>query len=316
MIETVEVENFQSHKHTTINLSPGVNVFKGRSHSGKSSIVRAIRWNLLNKPRGSHFMSHFSGSKEVTSVGLQFMGDEYTIRERRGVALNGYDSSVGTFAAMRSDVPEEIQDITKMNEINIQTQGDPYFMLNKTAGQVAKELNQLVGLDIIDNTLGRLNRVENEAGAKLNVLEDQLDKDEEELTGLDFVDDLDSRVSKIEKLWERYNKVLAQKVSLSDAKDKIHDLGSDIKEITEWLTIEEPFKEIKTLVEKRVSLLVAYRKLEKMYADIKRAETSLSRSDRLVLQLNDKLLTIKKSKEYIQSFCRYCGAHKDHWRTD
>jgi len=92
MIETVEVENFQSHKRTVLELSPGVNVIKGRSHSGKSSIVRAIRWVLLNQPRGTHFVSHFKKKKEETSVGIAFTGDKYAIRRRNGTATNEYET--------------------------------------------------------------------------------------------------------------------------------------------------------------------------------------------------------------------------------
>lgn len=316
MIETVEVENFQSHKSTTVEFSPGVNVIKGRSHSGKSSIMRAIRWVLLNQPRGSHFVSHFKGKKEETSVGIQFSDDQYAIRKRRGVSGGGYETSVGDFQAMRSDVPEEVQGITLMNEINIQTQGDPYFMLNKTAGQVAKELNQLVGLDIIDNTLGRLNRVENEAGAKLNVLEDSLEKERSELKDISFVGDLEVRVIEVENLWRLYNKKLARKSALSDMIEKVEELDADLKETNEWLTIKEPYDELAALVEKRVSLLASLNELKKICADMQRAEVARNTADSLTKKLNLKLLTIKKSKEYLESFCRYCGAHKSHWRRD
>ena len=215
MIEAVEIENFQSHKGTNIELSSGLNVIKGRSHSGKSSVMRAIRWVLLNQPRGTHFVSHFKGNKEQTSVGLEFPSGAYVIRERKGTTVNGYSSSAGDFEAMRSDVPEEIESVTQMNQINVQMQGDPYFMLSLTPGKVAKELNKLVGLDVIDNTLGRLNRLSNEAGAKVNVLEEMVDKEVEELNDLSFVNDLEVRVKEIETLWEQYNKILARKAVLA-----------------------------------------------------------------------------------------------------
>ena len=137
MIDTIEIENFQSHRHTTVQLSPGVNVIKGRSHSGKSSVMRAIRWALLNQPRGENFVSHFKGDKEVTSVGIQFDDGRHATRLRRGGSKNGYESSSGSFKALRSDVPEEITEITKMEAINVQMQGAPYFMLSETPGKVA-----------------------------------------------------------------------------------------------------------------------------------------------------------------------------------
>ncbi len=314
MIDTAEIEFFQGHKHTIIEFSPGVNVIKGRSHAGKSSIMRAIRWNILNLPRGTNFVSHFKGKKDTTAVGLQFIGDEYTIRKRRGTSVNGYETSTGDLAAMRSDIPEEVSDITKMNEINIQTQGDPYFMLTQTPGKVAKQLNQLVGLDIIDRTLGRLNRLSNEAGAKANVLEEALEKEQGELEDISFVDDLESRIVEIEDLWKLYNKKLARKVAMSEMIEKIQEIDSDLKEINEWLTITKPYQELKSLVEKYVSLLKSSTDFKKLYADMHRAETSLSQADSLLLHLNERKQQIINSKEYQSQFCKYCGAHQSHWR--
>jgi exonuclease SbcC len=316
MIKTVEIENFQSHKTTMVEFSPGVNVIKGRSHSGKSSIMRAIRWALLNQPRGTHFVSHFKGKKEQTSVGLEFESGAFVIRERRGTAVNGYSSSAGDFEAMRSDVPEEIQAVTRMNQTNVQMQGDPYFMLNMTPGKVAKELNKLVGLDVIDHTLGRLNKISNEATAKVNVLEDMVEKEAEELEDLSFVNDLEVRVKEIETLWDQYNKLLAKKVALSDMSEKLQELDSDIKEIDEWLTIKEPYDELKSLVEKHVSLSKSYDYLKKLYADMQRAEKAWRNANRLGENASKRLSDIKKSKEYQASFCRYCGAHKSNWRRD
>ena len=316
MIDAIEIENFQSHKHTIVELSPGVNVFKGRSHAGKSSIIRGIRWALLNQPRGVHFVSHFKGKKDVTSVGLQFPNDDYIIRQRRGTAVNGYESCIGAFEAMRSDVPEEIEAVTQMNQINVQMQGDPYFMLNMSPGKVAKELNKLVGLDIIDTTLGRLNKISSEAGSKVNVLDELVNKELEELNELSFVNDLEVRVKEIETLWDEYNKIQRDKADLSDSLERLQELDSEIKEIDEWLTIEKPYNELKLLMEKHVSLLKDHNKLEKLYADMQRAEVALQRANRLGENALLRLSDIKKSKEFIDNMCKYCGAHSSHWRRD
>ena len=313
MIETVEVENFQSHDNNVLEFSPGVNVIKGRSHSGKSSIIRAIRWALLNKPRGDHFISHFIKKKQVSSSAIAFTDGGYVIR-KKGTSTNEYQTDQGTYKAMRSDVPDEVQETTQMNEINVQTQAEPYFMLTQTAGQVAKELNRLVGLDIIDSTLGKLNQVENEAGAKLNVLEMSIDKDSQELEDLSFVDDLEVRVVEVEQLWEQYNKLLAQKSSLIDAQEKLHDFEADIKETNEWLSIEEPYKEIRKLMDDRKGLLGTLYQLKKLYDDLQYAEKTRLTLDRHVGQLINKRFELLKKHQH--EFCRYCGAHQSHWRKD
>jgi DNA repair exonuclease SbcCD ATPase subunit len=276
--------------------------------------MRALRWAILNQPRGAHFVSHFKGKKDTTSVGIAFDDEGYVVRQRRGTALNGYDTPAGTLAAMRTDVPDEVKQITGLDVINIQTQGDPYFMLNSTPGQVAKELNRLVGLDIIDNTLGRLNRIENEAGGKAKITKEYLDSEEEELDGLSFVDDLETRIVEIETLWGEYNKLLAKKGALSDSIEKIKELDSDIKNTNEWLTIKDPYNELMELVGKRRSLLKDHTQLKKLLSDYREIEKSWQNADSLINQLIKRQDDIKNSKEYQQSFCKYCGAHKNHWR--
>ena len=316
MIEAAEIQYYQSHESTMVEFSPGVNVIKGRSHAGKSSVIRAIRWAVLNQPRGVNFVSHFKGKKDQTSVALQFPEDKYVIRQRKGTTVNGYSSSAGDFEAMRSDVPEEIEAITQMNQINVQMQGDPYFMLNMTPGKVAKELNKLVGLDVIDEKLGKLNKLSNEAGTKMHVLEDMVDKELEELNDLSFVNDLEVRVKEIKTLWEQYNKLLARKAALSDMKDKLQEYDSDIKEIDKWLTIKEPYNALKLLEEKRSSLSRSLIQFKKLYVDMQDAEKAWQNANRLGENAYKRLTEIKKSKEYMTSFCRYCGAHKSNWRKD
>jgi hypothetical protein len=122
---------------------------------------------------------------------------------------------------------------------------------------------------------------------------------------------LEVRVKEIETLWEQYNKILARKAALSDMSEKIQEFDSDIKEIDEWLTIREPYNELKLLVEKRVSLLGAFNDLRKLCADMQRAEEEWQNANRLGENASKRLSDIVKSKEYRTSFCRYCGAHKD-----
>jgi chromosome segregation ATPase len=212
------------------------------------------------------------------------------VRQRRGTTVNGYESSVGDFEAMRSDVPDEIKTVTQMNAINVQMQGDPYFMLNMTPGKVAKELNKLVGLE-----------VENE---------------KEELEDLSFVDDLEVRVKEIETLWDEYNKLLTRKSCLEDMKEKLQELDSDIREIDEWLTIKEPYDELVALVEQHVSLLKSYDHLKQLRDSMQNAEKAWRNADSRAENASQRLSELKKSKEYQTSFCRYCGAHKSHWRRD
>ncbi|GAF15365.1 DNA double-strand break repair Rad50 ATPase [Bacillus sp. JCM 19045] len=50
------MENFQSHQDTSIQFDQGLNVIVGQSDSGKTAVLRGLRWALFNLPRGTDFL--------------------------------------------------------------------------------------------------------------------------------------------------------------------------------------------------------------------------------------------------------------------
>ena len=68
MIKEIDIVNFQSHKSTHLDLVPGVNVIVGASDSGKSAIIRALRWLIWNRPVGDAFISHWADGGFVNIV--------------------------------------------------------------------------------------------------------------------------------------------------------------------------------------------------------------------------------------------------------
>ena len=68
MIKKLNILNFQSHKDTSLSFAPGVNVIVGASDSGKSAIIRALRWLIWNRPVGDAFRSHWGGETQVVVV--------------------------------------------------------------------------------------------------------------------------------------------------------------------------------------------------------------------------------------------------------
>lgn len=158
MIKKVILENFQAHEYSEINLSEGVNVICGASDQGKSSVIRAIRWVLENRPSGFAFKR--DGAEGPTRVTLVF--DDCKIVKERSETENKYTvHEIGKkpieYKALRTDVPEEIRDLTRFGYYNIQYQFGSSFLLDDSAGEVAKKLNNLSGVAIIDDILKETN---------------------------------------------------------------------------------------------------------------------------------------------------------------
>jgi exonuclease SbcC len=202
MILTAEVRYYQSHKRTKVKFGPGLTVITGTSHHGKSALQRAMRWPLLNRPLGFEYKSWFSDDKDITRSAIEF-DDGHVVREKSKnknlYKVSGIDDPL---EALGTDLPEEVTRVTRMNEINIQRQHDPYFMLQNTPGQVGRMFNEAVGLQIIDESLTELNKRVTKIYTQLTFREEENTKLSYELDEYEFLDEVAPLLSELEDLLE------------------------------------------------------------------------------------------------------------------
>jgi len=165
MINSIEIKNFETHICTKIDLHPGVNVLLGESDSGKSSVVRALEWNTKNRPQGDSYRNNQLDPKnkkdklKKTQVSVNY--DNQIVTRARNSKINHYQINTNEpLKALRTDVPEEVQNITKIKSVNIQGQHptQQYFLLADKPGQVAKEFNKVAGLVIMDKAIADINQ--------------------------------------------------------------------------------------------------------------------------------------------------------------
>ncbi len=158
MITDIEINGFQSHEESSLTLSPGVNVIIGKSDSGKSSIIRLLEWVFKNRPKGDSFRNNTFGKEDIVSGGIAFDDGGWIIRSKNN-KINQYKIESGVLKALRTDVPQEISAISKIKDVNIQSQHptEQYFMLTESPGQVAKKFNKVVGLTVMDDSLIKIN---------------------------------------------------------------------------------------------------------------------------------------------------------------
>jgi DNA repair exonuclease SbcCD ATPase subunit len=150
MITKIVLRGFQSHERTVLHLSSGINVIKGSSDSGKSSIVRGLSWVLFNRFRSfAPYKRH--GTKE-TRVSV-FLNDGDVITRVRNKAENLYKKDGASFEAVGSDVPDEIQKTLNISDIQVQTQTEPSFIFNQTSGGMARLINTMLNIEVIDKAV-------------------------------------------------------------------------------------------------------------------------------------------------------------------
>jgi len=306
MINSISIKNFESHKDTHIELHSGCNVLVGESDNGKSSIIRAIKWNAHNRPQGDSYRSDsLSDSKKdklkLTEVNIKY-DKKNILRARDGASggVNHYEINDGEpLRALKSDVPDEVQEITRIKDVNIQTQhpSDQYFLIGDKPGQIAKEFNKVAGLVVMDKAIQNINSQVRSCNTLIKVSKLEIDTRLEEIENTEWVDFAKKMASKLEDIEFK----IMNKQEICDELDSvIYEINKVDLEIAEYLMVDEAVKEINELKTKQKQLAIKsseYKKLNNVLDELNKVDNKLTHYDYLV-QVN---LEIKKLKKYNQT---------------
>ena len=143
MLQSLTIQNFQSHAATALLFDPRLTVLVGASNHGKTAVLRAIGWVLRNRPLGTSFIRH---GENIAMVTLRTDAGEIVRRKaRKGV--NEYHVAGEVLTALGSDVPEQVTALLNLGPINLADQLDRHFLLLDPPGQIARQLNEAVHLD-------------------------------------------------------------------------------------------------------------------------------------------------------------------------
>ncbi len=148
----LSVSNFQIHKANTVAVPEGeITYLQGDSDTGKSAMLRAIRWLCENKPDGGSFVT-FKTPRGTTSV-VTLEVDGHTITRERGKSKNLYTLDGETFEAFGRTVPEPIAKVLKLSPYAFQLQGEQPFLIGFSPTEAAKVLSDACGLGVIDTAV-------------------------------------------------------------------------------------------------------------------------------------------------------------------
>jgi DNA repair protein SbcC/Rad50 len=191
VISSIQIKNIQSHADTFIEFSSGVNTITGASDAGKSSIIRSLKWAAQNKPSGDAIRRHGT-KKSSVEIG--------NVTKIRTASKHQYKLSDGTvLKAIRTDVPEEVRAELNLSSINFQEQHQPYFLISESPGQVARTLNEVGDLQIIDESIKSIKTRVKNSQAQSIYLEDQLASQEDQLESLEWAVTADEDLKVVEE---------------------------------------------------------------------------------------------------------------------
>jgi len=251
MIKSLELHNFQSHKQSSLEFDPGVNVIIGPSDSGKTAVIRALRWLVWNRPLGDAMRSTWGGSTHVRITTEEGIVTRLKNNTEQGYVLKIGDKDKSHFNADRTDVPKEISDILNLNEINLQQQLDSPFLLTDSSGEVAKHFNKVAHLDQIDSGLKNVQSWLNEIARTITSDEQREQQLTDELKEFKDLDKFEIEVEILERQQTSMITLINQKRSLNSLIEELGEIDQDIEEQEEILKAEPLLNKILGWIEDR-----------------------------------------------------------------
>jgi exonuclease SbcC len=223
MIEQLDIQNFQSHKNTTINFSKGVNTIIGPSDSGKTAIIRALKWVTWNRPLGDAFVRH--GEDDCT---VMIRNSEGQVVERYKGTKDHYAVHAGgdttKFEAFGKEPPEEIFQCLEFDEINLQSQMDSSFLISSNPGEVARHFNRIANIDKIDSSLKSVESWVRKLTQDIRANKEEIERLEVELGTFEDLDKAEQRLEVLEGL-------VSQKSQIKSKIRSVESLLEDLEEI-------------------------------------------------------------------------------------
>ncbi len=307
-IKQIILKNFQKHDHLILNFVDGVNVIYGKTDSGKSCVVRAIKFLFFNEPKGD--IVRKEGSKK-TSVKVT-LDNDITLERVKSASTNRYILTVRgeeeEFNAIGKEIPQEIKDIIKVMPItvdkdsiilNIADQIALPFLLDKSGSFRMKLFNKLTGSDIIDKSLQSFNK---------DILrisrEERLEKEHLE-EGQNSLKEIEVQKIGVEKKYEKFSKLYSQLKENSNRYQELLDLyNQNITIKTNLQEINSKLKDIKLVDEKTIQGLKEkyqqYKKLEEHLLAFSCNEAELEMASKKIDKIKIPNILTKDLKEKIE----------------
>lgn len=305
MIKSLDILNFQAHKESHLDFVPGVNVITGQSDAGKTSIMRSMQWTITNRPTGDAFKNWSASPKDDIAVEIVLDNASIALTRENGkntylLTKNGEDQS---FSAIKTDVPEEIKQTLNLPEGNIQTQHQSYFLLQDSPGEVARKLNELIGLDIIDTMFKNINSKIREATGQITLFKSERDRIEKELEKFSNLDKIEKLITSIEKNEAIASGITSALNDLTKSAATLMYIKTERQRESDFLTLESPMNDLSAKIKKFLELqnkrlvLTSYLTTLKDIADMREEDKAWIDLEPYYNVIQAKIQTLKETKE-------------------
>lgn len=275
------MRNVQSHRRSKLRFSGGVNVIFGTSQSGKTALFRAIKWLLMQRPRGLSLKSDLS--EDPMSVRLE----------------NSYNSNVtctksktdSKYIVRLADKEEEFRKFSKsvpdlvkstLNidfDISFQDQLDPYSIFNSPT-ELGRRLDGVIGTKKLDEWMSVVSKRVTSAKYRLRGFKYEISKEEEKLIKYGGLEGLKSEVEKYSRLSNKLSKLNSAIESITKYEESYLLIKRKIKRFGRYSKL---YGIMDTLISDRVTLRSIYDEI----GEIKAYTNMEIRMEKLKVEISD-----------------------------
>lgn len=287
-INEIFVEGFQSHTNSHFNLGNGLNVITGPSDSGKTAIIRAVRWVAFNEPQGEAFVNESVGHATVV-IHLD-NGIIISKHRRKGKTSYRIQTDPGDAGSVfeKSEVPEEVKQllgITKqtfgdfVTALNFAFQLEAPFLISETPSSGAKVLGKLAGTEAVDLAVKSVSKDTYAARQERLLAEKEIERLAGNLLEYLDVDDKVQQLKTAESLMEHIEELHKKKELLKEISHMYTSRKQ--KYIAAW-EIEKRLEDVPVLIqileqtEKDQQRLQTLLDLQKRYESLSTAKKTLT----------------------------------------
>lgn len=308
-VSSAHVRDFQSIKDAKVSFG-SFTVLVGRSSSGKSAFLRALRACLRNTIVPANVRQ--GSAKAVIDVEFD---DGPTVRIERGKSLSTYRLINGeteeTFTKSGRTVPDGVAKIARVpliadTDVTFSFQFDRPFLLAETGSQAAQVIGSLTNVSLLHAAVREANRRRGEASSTLRVRK----VDVESYRG---------RIKEFADLPARKKQVIAaeeQLAELSQLEESLRSLRRTVGEIAKASTalaeleaVEPP--DVSKLLEEVVILNAVLKKVELARSSAQSLKRSIQEQAGTVRSLKEQIAVMEiEYDEHLRAAgkCPVCGA--------
>ncbi len=331
-INSVKISNFQSHKNTFIDFAGSgcLTVITGPSDSGKSAVIRAIRWLCYNTPQGSDFITV---GEDKCSVAITFEDGTTVERIRTRGGVNRYTVNGEVFEGFGTSVPLEVQQATGIKKLQI---GDMNFLLNLSeqldgpflgksvpGSARAKVLGKLAGTEEIDFAGKELGTDIYRAKRQQEGLEKDIETIQKAIGEYFWIEDKEARLNRLQVLLSEVKRSQQALAAVRELMQKHNDLSKQVSAFNAVIALLTPVdlglgavgnaQKGASQREKIVLLLTNFEEAREQICDAELIINQLKRIEpavNLVTSAQEKL-TLNKSLSTFRSQLLHAGAIKE-----